>query len=266
MSAAGLPQGAKSSPMRRQPTTRSPLAPPFRHALAHSLRVRLVALFLLLALAMAATFLIGMQKAFSHRLARRGPPAGGGLRGPAGRRDRQPAQHRTRPGHGAAPARGVRISGPQVNWRSHPASRIRSAAGPSFANPLMPTPQNATMPRAAERTTADGHRIRFGLNVQVWQDRPAHHWLGHAGRAAAADRRWPMRACAACCARWTTSAPARSALARATLPSPSPCAMPHPDELGELAATINTMGADIHQMLDAKRACCWPSATSCAAR
>ena len=36
-----------------------------RHALAHSLRVRLVALFLLLALAMAATFLFGMQKAFS---------------------------------------------------------------------------------------------------------------------------------------------------------------------------------------------------------
>jgi signal transduction histidine kinase len=33
--------------------------------------------------------------------------------------------------------------------------------------------------------------------------------------------------------------------------------VPHahrPDELGELAATINTMGADIHQMLDAKRA------------
>jgi signal transduction histidine kinase len=27
----------------------------------------------------------------------------------------------------------------------------------------------------------------------------------------------------------------------------------HPDELGELAATINTMGADIHQMLEAKR-------------
>jgi signal transduction histidine kinase len=29
--------------------------------------------------------------------------------------------------------------------------------------------------------------------------------------------------------------------------------MRHPDELGELAATINTMGADIHQMLEAKR-------------
>jgi signal transduction histidine kinase len=27
----------------------------------------------------------------------------------------------------------------------------------------------------------------------------------------------------------------------------------HPDELGELATTINTMGADIHQMLEAKR-------------
>ena len=36
-----------------------------RHALTHSLRVRLVALFLLLALAMAATLLFGMQRALS---------------------------------------------------------------------------------------------------------------------------------------------------------------------------------------------------------
>ena len=34
-----------------------------RHALAHSLRVRLVALFLLLALGMSATFPLGMQSA-----------------------------------------------------------------------------------------------------------------------------------------------------------------------------------------------------------
>jgi hypothetical protein len=31
---------------------------------------------------------------------------------------------------------------------------------------------NADAPRFFERTTADGHRIRFGLNVQVWHDRP----------------------------------------------------------------------------------------------
>ena len=36
-----------------------------QHALGHSLRVRLVALFLLLALALAATFIFGMQKALS---------------------------------------------------------------------------------------------------------------------------------------------------------------------------------------------------------
>jgi hypothetical protein len=35
---------------------------------------------------------------------------------------------------------------------------------------------------------------------------------------------------------------------------PIPCAMQRPDELGELAGTINTMGQDIRQMLDAKRA------------
>ena len=36
-----------------------------RHALAHSLRVRLMSLFVLLALAMAGTFLLGMQYALS---------------------------------------------------------------------------------------------------------------------------------------------------------------------------------------------------------
>ena len=36
-----------------------------RHALAHSLRVRLVAMFVLLAMAMAACFLFGMQSALS---------------------------------------------------------------------------------------------------------------------------------------------------------------------------------------------------------
>ena len=44
---------------------REPLYRRARHALGHSLRLRLMALFLLFALAMTAAFLAGMQRAFA---------------------------------------------------------------------------------------------------------------------------------------------------------------------------------------------------------
>ena len=61
--------------------------------------------------------------------------------------------------------------------------------------------------------------------------------------------------CAGCCARWTTSArvPCASALASSVNPFALPPSRRH-DELGELASTINTMGHDIEQMLEAQRA------------
>ena len=99
------------------------------------------------------------------------------------------------------------------------------------------------------RTTTDGHRLEFGLRAGLGA--PAHR-LGHAGRAAAAHGAGlPLRAAPA--RRSTTSAPAPSALARRVRPA-IPCATHRHDELGQLAATINTMGEDIHQMLEAKRA------------
>ena len=93
-----------------------------RHALAHSLRVRLVALFLLLALAMAATFLFGMQKAFSIGWRDAARPL------VVDYVDRLAAEIGSPPRIERAQALvqrlpvAVRISGPQVNWRSHPAN------------------------------------------------------------------------------------------------------------------------------------------------
>jgi len=52
MSAAGPPQGAKAPMGGSKPRAAGSVGARFRHALTHSLRVRLVALFLLLALAM----------------------------------------------------------------------------------------------------------------------------------------------------------------------------------------------------------------------
>jgi signal transduction histidine kinase len=109
-------------------------------------------------------------------------------------------------------------------------------------------------PRLLERTTADGHRIHFSLNVQVWQDQPrVIGWATLAvlllltGLAYLRVRRLlrPLDDIRAGALRFGTGDFAQR------IPVRHPA---RPDELGELAATINTMGADIRQMLDAKRA------------
>ncbi len=219
-----------------------------RHALAHSLRVRLVALFLLLALAMAATFLFGMQKAFSIGWRDAARPL------VVDYVDRLAAEIGSPPSIERAQALvqrlpvAVRISGPQVNWRSHPANPDQERRW-NEANRW-----KGDEPRLLERTTADGHRIHFSLNVQVWQDQPrVIGWATLAvlllltGLAYLRVRRLlrPLDDIRAGAMRFGTG----------DFAQPIPVRHPaRPDELGELAATINTMGGDIRQMLDAKRA------------
>jgi signal transduction histidine kinase len=219
-----------------------------RHALAHSLRVRLVALFLLLALAMAATFLFGMQKAFSLGWRDAARPL------VVDYVDRLAAEIGSPPSIERAQALvrrlpvAVRISGPVVNWRSHPAHPDQERRW-NEANRW-----KGDEPRLLERTTADGHRIHFSLNVQVWQDQPrVIGWatlavlLALTGLAYLRVRRLlrPLDDIRAGALRFGAG----------DFAQPIPVRHPaRPDELGELAATINTMGADIRQMLDAKRA------------
>ncbi len=88
--------------------------------MSHSLRLRLVALFLLLALAMTATFLFGMQKALSVGWRDAARPL------VADYVDRLVLEIGTPPSVERAealtrrlPVR-VRISGPVVNWQSDP--------------------------------------------------------------------------------------------------------------------------------------------------
>jgi signal transduction histidine kinase len=145
----------------------------------------------------------------------------------------------------------VRISGPQVNWRSNPNEpeydhRLRDSAADANA-------WNADAPRFFERTTADGHRIRFGLNVQAWHDRPRSiGWITLAlllaltALAYARVQRMlrPLDDIRAGALRFGSGDFAQAIPVRHAH---------HPDELGELATTINTMGGDIHQMLEAKR-------------
>jgi hypothetical protein len=231
-----------------------------RHALAHSLRVRLVALFLLLALAMAATFLFGMQKAFSIGWRDAARPL------VVDYVDRLAAEIGSPPSIERAQALvqrlpvAVRISGPQVNWRSHPANPDQERRW-NDANRW-----KGDEPRLLERTTADGHRIHFSLNVQIWQDQPrVIGWATLAvlllltGLAYLRVRRLlrpldDIRA-GAC------------ASARATLPSPSPCATrPGPTSWANSPPPSTPWAATSARCSTPSARCCWPSATNCAAR
>ena len=257
MIAAGPPQGAKAPPGGSAPRAAGSVGARLRwhhrarHALAHSLRVRLVALFLLLALAMTAIFVIGMQRALSIGWRDAARPL------VVDYVDKLAADLGSPPRIEAAQALvqrlplSVHISGPLVNWRSNPNEpdydhRVRDSAidANNWGNEA---------PRFFERTTLDGHRIRFGLSVQAWHDRPRFiGWitlgllLVLTAVAYSRVRRMlrPLDDIRAGAQRFGSGDFAQAIPVRHAH---------HPDELGELAATINTMGADIHQMLEAKR-------------
>ena len=243
MSAAGPPQGAQAPS--------GSVGARLRHALAHSLRVRLVALFLLLALAMTAIFVIGMQRALSIGWRDAARPL------VVDYVDKLAADLGSPPRIEVAQALvqrlplSVHISGPLVNWRSNPNE-------PDYDHRLRDSTADANSwsnetPRFFERTTVDGHRIRFGLSVQAWHDRPRFiGWitlgllLVLTAVAYSRVRRMlrPLDDIRAGALRFGAGDFTQAIALRHA---------PHPDELGELATTINTMGADIHQMLEAKR-------------
>lgn len=253
MSAAGPPQGAKAPSGGSEPRAAGSVgARPrprwhrrARHALAHSLRARLMALFLLLALAMTATFLLGMQNALSAgwRDAAR-PLLADYIDRLAAEVGSPPSVERAQALERRLPVR-VRITGPLVNWHDEP--------DPHDYDRRWRDPTRTDEPRLLERTTADGHRIRFGLSLQAWEDRPRLvGWvtlavmLALTALAYARVRRLlrPLDDIGAGARRF----------GRGDFAQPIPVRRPQrPDELGELAATINTMGRDIQQMLDAKR-------------
>ena len=218
-----------------------------KHALAHSLRVRLVAMFVLLAMAMAACFLFGMQSALSVGWRDAAKPL------VADYIDKLAADIGSPPSIERAQALtqrlplSVRISGPQTNWRSHPQD-------PDYSHGWMDDKRSKSDElRFYERTTADGHRIQFGVSVQDWHDRPRFiGWATLAGilvltaLAYVRVRRMlrPLDDIRAGAMRFGAGDFSQKIVV---------CHFHHPDELGELAHTINTMGSDIHQMLEAKR-------------
>ena len=135
----------------------------------------------------------------------------------------------------------VRIDGPTVNWNSHPGKNLGWA------------PQRAEddLTSVLTRTTADGHRIRFGLGNMVWHER--HPWMGAAPlvglllltlAAYATVRRIfrPLDDIRAGALRYGEGDFSR------------PIPMRRHDELGDLASQVNAMATGLQGMLKGQRA------------
>jgi signal transduction histidine kinase len=218
-----------------------------RLALRHSLRVRMVVLFLLLALATTVVFLAGMQKALSVGWRDGARPL------LVDYVDRLAADIGTPPSLERAQAIAarlpvsVRISGPMVQWESEPMPRNWRGDGARWRRDAGEGDLEALL----VRHTADGHRIEFGLSQSAWQNQPRR--VGWATLTALLV----FTAIAFLYVRRLLR-PLDDIRDGARRFGGGDFAQPIPvrrrDELGVLAQDVNAMAHDIHGMLDAKRA------------
>lgn len=216
-----------------------------RHALGHSLRVRLVAMFVLLALTIACCFIYGMQAALGAgwRIAAK-PLLTDYVDRLAAEIGNPPSTERALALTERLPL-SVRISGPQLNWRSDPNESdlawMYDDHGPAGEYKFF------------QRMTADGHRIQFGISERILNQKP--RFIGWVTLAILLLLTWIAYTRVRRMLRPLDDIRAgalRFGAGDFTQPIPVKQRR-HVDELGELAATINTMGNDIHQMLEAKR-------------
>ncbi|MBE0587996.1 MAG: HAMP domain-containing histidine kinase, partial [Hydrogenophaga sp.] len=234
-----------------------------KHRIAHSIKLRMVLVFLLLAAGMTFVFFTGAQKAFSMGWREAARPllmdyvdriaaeiTNGG----------QPSVERALAVTERLPLT-VRIAGPQVNWASHPgqAESDWMRDKPDDSGPRNGDKNGEKWGNGKDwngilqRDTADGHTIQFGINDEVFVRRPRLIGYALTSLLVLTLLAWlyvrrllkPLDAIG--------EGARRFGAGDFSQPIPERC-LHGPDELGELAATINTMGQDIRQMLDAKRA------------
>ena len=215
----------------------------FWQRLRRSLGLRLVLLFLALALALSAVFLAGMQRALSVGWSAVGQPL------VADYVDRLVAELGVPPDPAKADALArrlplsVRIDGPQVRHDTHPQRSDRRGPWHQHAD-------EGDADWVLARSSADGHRIVFGLGSVDWQRRPRSiGWvtlallLGFTALAYAYTRRLfrPLDDVRAGALRFGSGDFA------------TPIPQRRADELGDLAGQVNTMAADLQRMLEAQR-------------
>ena len=226
----------------------------------HSLGLRLVALFVALALAMSVTFVFGMQAALRSGWQ--------GYAGPliADYVDTLTAQIGTPPDVAKAQALAqrlplrIRIDGPSVNWSSHPQGRHEARDGSRRearpANPWRPV-----------RLLADGHRISFGL-AALFRDVSRDVSNDVAADDSPEDRPrligWATLAALLLLIGLTYAVVHRLLRPLADIRAGAmrygqgdfsqPIQSRRHDELGDLAERINGMAEALHERLEAKRA------------
>jgi signal transduction histidine kinase len=213
--------------------------------LRHSLRARLVAVFLLLAAALAAVFFGGAQRAISvgWRDAAR-PLIADYVDRLAEEIGSPPSRDRARRLAERLPLR-IRIAGPELNWQS--------ADDDSYEQRYWERRDEWQIGEDGllARTTADGHRIEFGLNTRPWRHRP--RVIGWITFAALLGMTWLAYAYVRRLLR-----PLDDIRAGAQRFGEGSFGQPIPvrrrDELGDLASDVNAMARSIHGMLEAKRA------------
>lgn len=225
--------------------------------LRHSIKLRLLAVFLLLALSVAFIFISGAQKAFSlgwreaarpllmdyvSRLAADVAPNG------------TPEVQRAQAIVSRLPVLTIDIAGPQMNWRSHPDARDpRGPRERQRGGDRHDWGDDRDWDSLLQRTSADGHTITFGLNETAFERRPRFFGFALAALLLMTGLAWlyvrrllrPLDDIRAGAMRFGAGEFGQ--------PIALPPSRRH-DELGELATTINTMGHDIQQMLEAQRA------------
>lgn len=215
-----------------------------RAALRQSLRVRLIAVFLLLALGLSGIFLVATQHAIGIGWRLAVAPL------VADYVDRLVAEIGSPPRIDRAQALAqrlpisVQIDGPQVRWQSQPDQDAQGHGDREGG-------WRDKAPRLLERQTADGHRIRLGLGDLSWRSQPRLFGTGAlfallavVALAYAYVRRLlsPLDDIRAGVQRFGQGEFGQ------------PIALRREDELGDLARQINTMAGDLQRMLDGKRA------------
>lgn len=233
-------------------------APRWRERLGFSIKARLVALFVLLAVGTSAVFLMGMQRLLhSGWQAYVLPLAADYTARLAAEIGTPPDPARARAITERLPL-AVRIEGPVVNYDSQPRRRWGHhphehghGASPRAGEVDTADDDPDTENWGLVQRTADGHRITFGLarppsgmrtRVVGWATLLALLLLTAMAYAAVRRLLAPLQAIGA-----GVEAYGRGEFSR-------PIAIARRDELGALAVRINGMADNLHGMLEAKRA------------
>jgi HAMP domain-containing protein len=223
--------------------------------LRHSIRWRLVALFLLLALASSGVFLFGTQRIIAAGWQGWARPL------VADYVDRLAAEIGSPPDAARAAALVARLPCRCASTGRRCSTTRTPGRRPTTTDDRHDRPPDAAGGWSAAAPTATACASAWPCCPTPTRPRRLG-WL-HAGRAAAADG----AAYAVVHRLLRPLGPIGDGVARfgrGDFARPSP--LPRRDELGELAERINGMARSLHGRLEDQRRCCWPSATNCAAR